>query len=121
MRTLKIQLRPDELGVVTVEMRLSNGQLETHLRASQPETAALLHKDTAILTDLLNQVATRPSHRRAGASDRDGDGIRIRRVAATSLAVLHRRGGPPRQRGRPTAPGRAAPGHRQQTRRRTDG
>ncbi len=55
MRTLKIQLRPDELGVVTVEMRLSNGQLETHLRASQPETAALLHKDTAILTDLLNQ------------------------------------------------------------------
>ena len=36
-------------------MRLSNGQLETHLRASQPETAALLHKDTAILTDLLNQ------------------------------------------------------------------
>lgn len=35
-------------------MRLSNGQLETHLRASQPETAALLHKDAAILTDLLS-------------------------------------------------------------------
>lgn len=55
MRTLKIQLRPDEVGVITVEMRLSNGQLATHLRASQPETAALLHKDTAILTDLLSQ------------------------------------------------------------------
>ncbi|MCJ2058091.1 flagellar hook-length control protein FliK [Methylobacterium sp. J-048] len=55
LRMLKIQLRPEDLGVVTVEMRLSNGQLETHLRASQPETAALLHKDTAILTDLLNQ------------------------------------------------------------------
>lgn len=54
LRVLKIQLRPEDLGVVTVEMRLSNGQLETHLRASQPETAALLHKDTAILTDLLS-------------------------------------------------------------------
>jgi len=54
LRVLRIQLRPEDLGVVTVEMRLSNGQLETHLRASQPETAALLHKDTAILTDLLS-------------------------------------------------------------------
>ncbi|TXN42403.1 flagellar hook-length control protein FliK [Methylobacterium sp. WL7] len=54
LRVLKIQLRPEDLGVVTVEMRLSNGQLETHLRASQPETAALLHKDAAILTDLLS-------------------------------------------------------------------
>ncbi|MCJ2140915.1 flagellar hook-length control protein FliK [Methylobacterium sp. E-066] len=59
LRTLKIQLRPEDLGVVTVEMRLSNGQLETHLRASQPETAALLHKDTALLTDLLSNSGYR--------------------------------------------------------------
>ncbi|MDP4005173.1 flagellar hook-length control protein FliK [Methylobacterium sp. NEAU K] len=56
LRVLKIQLRPEELGTVIVEMRLANGQLETHLRASRPETAALLHKEAAILTDLLNQT-----------------------------------------------------------------
>ena len=56
LRVLKIQLRPDDLGTVTVELRLMNGQLETHLRASKPETAALLHRDAAILTDLLKQA-----------------------------------------------------------------
>ena len=56
LRTLRIQLRPEDLGTVTVELRLSNGQLETHLRASRPETAALLHRDAAILTDLLKQA-----------------------------------------------------------------
>jgi chemotaxis protein MotD len=56
LRTLRIQLRPEELGTVTVELRLANGQLETHLRASRPETAALLHRDSAMLTDLLKQA-----------------------------------------------------------------
>jgi chemotaxis protein MotD len=56
LRVLRIQLRPEELGTVTVELRLTNGQLETHLRAARPETAALLHKDAAILTDLLRQA-----------------------------------------------------------------
>lgn len=56
LRTLRIQLRPEDLGTVTVELRLTNGQLETHLRASRPETAALLHRDSAILTDLLKQA-----------------------------------------------------------------
>ncbi|MCJ2134135.1 flagellar hook-length control protein FliK, partial [Methylobacterium sp. J-026] len=56
VRVLRIQLRPEDLGTVTVELRLTNGQLETHLRASQPETAALLHRDAAILTDLLKQA-----------------------------------------------------------------
>ncbi|MGU3667553.1 flagellar hook-length control protein FliK [Methylobacterium sp. A49B] len=56
MRVLRIQLRPEELGTVTVELRLANGQLETHLRAARPETAALLHRDSAILTDLLKQA-----------------------------------------------------------------
>lgn len=56
LRVLRIQLRPEDLGTVTVELRLANGQLETHLRASRPETAALLHRDAAILTDLLKQA-----------------------------------------------------------------
>jgi len=56
LRMLRIQLRPEELGTVTVELRLADGQLETHLRASRPETAALLHRDAAILTDLLKQA-----------------------------------------------------------------
>jgi chemotaxis protein MotD len=56
LRVLRIQLRPEELGIVTVELRLADGQLETHLRAARPETAALLHRDAAILTDLLKQA-----------------------------------------------------------------
>lgn len=56
LRVLRIQLKPEELGTVTVELRLANGQLETHLRASRPETATLLHRDAAILTDLLKQA-----------------------------------------------------------------
>lgn len=56
LRVLRIQLKPEDLGTVTVELRLTNGQLETHLRASQPETAALLHRDAAILGDLLKQA-----------------------------------------------------------------
>ncbi|WP_331300520.1 flagellar hook-length control protein FliK [Methylobacterium oryzae] len=60
LRVLKIQLRPEDLGTVTVELRLTNGQLETHLRASRPETAAMLQRDSAILTDLLKQAHYRP-------------------------------------------------------------
>ncbi|MBL7406113.1 flagellar hook-length control protein FliK, partial [Escherichia coli] len=51
LRVLKIQLRPENLGIVTVELRLTDGQLETHLRASRPETAAMLHRDSAILAE----------------------------------------------------------------------
>lgn len=55
LRVLRIQLRPEDLGIVTVELRLTDGQLETHLRASRPETAALLQRDAAVLTDLLQR------------------------------------------------------------------
>lgn len=74
LRMPKIQLRPEDLGVVTVEMRLSNGQLETHLRASQPETAALLHKDTGILTDLLSNSGYRAEVSVAQARPADAGG-----------------------------------------------
>ncbi|SDN41311.1 hook-length control protein FliK [Methylobacterium phyllostachyos] len=74
LRVLRIQLRPDDLGTVTVELRLANGQLETHLRASQAETAALLHRDAAILTDLLKQANYQPevTVSQARASDSGG-------------------------------------------------
>lgn len=54
LRVLKIRLRPDDLGVVTLEVQLSNGQFLTHPRASQSETATLLREHTAIHTDLLS-------------------------------------------------------------------
>ncbi|XYD09379.1 flagellar hook-length control protein FliK [Methylobacterium sp. NMS12] len=60
LRVLKIQLRPENLGIVTVELRLTDGQLETHLRASRPETAAMLQRDSAILAELLKQAHYRP-------------------------------------------------------------
>ncbi|MBN4095214.1 MULTISPECIES: flagellar hook-length control protein FliK [Methylobacterium] len=60
LRVLKIQLRPESLGIVTVELRLVDGQLETHLRAARPETAAMLQRDSAILTELLKHAHYRP-------------------------------------------------------------
>ncbi|MET3414852.1 flagellar hook-length control protein FliK [Methylobacterium sp. 1030] len=55
LRVLKIQLRPADLGLVTVEMRLKDGRLEAYLHASQPETADLLRRSSGALGDLLSR------------------------------------------------------------------
>ncbi len=55
LRVLKIQLRPAELGLVTVEMRLKDGRLEASLRASRPETTDLLRRTSAALSELLGR------------------------------------------------------------------
>lgn len=55
LRVLKIQLRPAELGLVTVEMRLKDGRLEASLHASRPETADLLRRSASALGDLLSR------------------------------------------------------------------
>ncbi|MBE7248646.1 MAG: flagellar hook-length control protein FliK [Actinomycetospora chiangmaiensis] len=95
LRLLRIQLRPEELGTVMVELRLANGQLETHLRASRPETAALLHRDAAILTDLLKQAHYRAEVTVGQARPSDGGGFS---------------GGSPAQGQQPSSEGGARPG-----------
>jgi Meckel syndrome type 1 protein len=55
LRVLKIQLRPAELGLISVEMRVKDGRLEACLRASRPETADLLNKTSAALSELLGR------------------------------------------------------------------
>lgn len=53
VRTMTIELHPTELGVVTVKLRLSGGDLSVALQASRPETARLLEHEEASLTKLL--------------------------------------------------------------------
>jgi len=60
LRVLDIQLRPAELGLVTVKMRLSGDTLEMELHASRSETADLLRKDSETLSNLLRTSGYRP-------------------------------------------------------------
>lgn len=59
LRVLKIELRPADLGLVTVEMRLKDGRLEASLRASRPETADYLRDSSSAITDLLSRAGYR--------------------------------------------------------------
>lgn len=60
LRMLDIQLRPVELGVITVKMRLSGDKLEMELHASREETAEILRKDSEMLSNLLRTSGYRP-------------------------------------------------------------
>ncbi|RDI54828.1 flagellar hook-length control protein FliK [Microvirga subterranea] len=60
LRMLDIQLRPVELGVITVKMRLSGDKLEMELHASREETAEILRKDSEMLSNLLRSSGYRP-------------------------------------------------------------
>lgn len=53
VRTLTIQLHPEDLGTVEVEMRVNDGALSVKVRATQDDTARLLERDREALTDLL--------------------------------------------------------------------
>src|SRR5262249_51403089 len=53
VRAMTIELHPTELGVVTVKLRLSGGDLSVALQASRPETARLLEHEKAALSKLL--------------------------------------------------------------------
>ncbi len=55
LRVLKIQLRPTELGLVTVELRLKDGRLEASLHAARPETTDFLRRSASALGDLLSR------------------------------------------------------------------
>lgn len=60
LRMLDIQLRPAELGVITVKMRLSGDKLEMELHASREETAEILKRDSEMLSGLLRTSGYRP-------------------------------------------------------------
>ena len=115
LRTLRIQLRPEDLGTVTVELRLTNGQLETHLRASRPETAALLHRDTAILTDLLKQANYQGRGDRRAVPPERWERV-LRRLPLAGAALLQRRRRPTGPGRREAAAGGAEPADRRQAR-----
>jgi len=56
VRVLEIALSPEDLGRVTVRLRLTDAGLEVRLRASNPETARMLEQDHAALGTLLRSA-----------------------------------------------------------------
>lgn len=53
LNTLKIQLNPAELGVVTATMKLSGGDLQVHLRVESVEAYRLLSEDSTSIVKAL--------------------------------------------------------------------
>ncbi|MBO0733857.1 MAG: flagellar hook-length control protein FliK [Methylocapsa sp.] len=49
MQILRLQLDPENLGNVTVKMRLAGAKLDLHIEAEKPETARLIGTDKEFL------------------------------------------------------------------------
>jgi flagellar hook-length control protein FliK len=60
LRVLDLQLKPAELGLVTIRMRLSGDSIEMEIQAESEETADLLKTDTEKLSNLLRMSGYRP-------------------------------------------------------------
>ena len=56
LKTVQIQLQPEQMGKLDVTMRLVGGQLSVHLLASNPDTALKLKEDSAGLRKLLEKA-----------------------------------------------------------------
>lgn len=80
LRVLDLQLKPAELGLLTIRMRLAGDGIEMEIQAQSEETAELLRSDAEKLSNLLRVSGYRP------------DVINIQSTEATShdRASFHR-------------------------------
>lgn len=62
LRVLDLQLKPAELGLVTIRMRLSGDSIEMEIRAHSEDTAELLRSDADKLSNLLRASGYRPDN-----------------------------------------------------------
>jgi chemotaxis protein MotD len=60
LRVLDLQLKPAELGLVTIRMRLSGDSIEMEIQAQHEDTAKLLRNDADKLSSLLRVSGYRP-------------------------------------------------------------
>ncbi|WP_162820235.1 flagellar hook-length control protein FliK [Microvirga calopogonii] len=60
LRVLDLQLKPAELGLVTIRMRLSGDSIEMEIQAQHEDTAELLRNDADKLSSLLKVSGYRP-------------------------------------------------------------
>jgi len=60
LRVLHLQLKPAELGLVTIKMRLAGDGLEMEIQAESEDTAELLRNDAEKLSSLLRVSGYRP-------------------------------------------------------------
>lgn len=56
VRNLTIQLNPEDLGRVQIELRVRDGALSVKVRPEHDETARLIENDREVLTDLLRSA-----------------------------------------------------------------
>jgi chemotaxis protein MotD len=60
LRVLDLQLKPAELGLVTIRMRLAGDSIEMEIQAQSEDTAELLRNDAEKLSSLLRVSGYRP-------------------------------------------------------------
>lgn len=60
LRVLDLQLKPAELGLVTIRMRLAGDSIEMEIQAQNEDTAELLRNDAEKLSNLLRGSGYRP-------------------------------------------------------------
>jgi flagellar hook-length control protein FliK len=60
LRVLDLQLRPAELGLLTIRMRLAGDSIEMEIEAQSEDTAELLRHDAEKLSSLLRSSGYRP-------------------------------------------------------------
>jgi flagellar hook-length control protein FliK len=60
LRVLDLQLKPAELGLVTIRMRLAGDSIEMEIQAQSEDTAELLRNDAEKLSSLLRASGYRP-------------------------------------------------------------
>jgi chemotaxis protein MotD len=60
LRVLDLQLKPAELGLLTIRMRLAGDSIEMEIQAQSEDTAELLRNDAEKLTSLLRVSGYRP-------------------------------------------------------------
>ena len=81
LKTLQIQLQPENLGTLDVTMKLVGGQLAIHLAASEASTALALKDDADGLRKLLTKAGFDIDEAAITISTRDGAASRVGNAA----------------------------------------
>ena len=56
VKELDVQLNPASLGALTIEMRLSNGNLSVTIKADKPDTLKLIENESGAISDKLKSL-----------------------------------------------------------------
>ncbi|MBP0616642.1 flagellar hook-length control protein FliK [Jiella mangrovi] len=77
LKTMQIQLSPEQLGKLNITLKLIEGNLAVHIEASEPETALRLKDDTEGLKSLLKSAGFDVDDAVVTFGSRDASGARM--------------------------------------------